>query len=246
MVSNRGYRLGYAVAVLVGLKEDEAVLWRVYSNVAKTEKTLKLTGFRSDAKAVYNFHESIVNALRPVLKEGVKTVILATPPRTGYSANFLRHIKDHHAWLTTGPGKATFAELQGAANTPHEVAELTRKPDFKGRIGDATSSETENLLELLEKRLNVASHEPLVAYSLEESEEKILGAWQPGKSKPEYLLLVNTALSPSRQRNRIQRLMQVAANRGVKVRVVDSETTAGKRLMQLGGIVCILAPDLSG
>jgi len=218
----------------------------VYSNVAKPEKTLKLTGFRSDAKAVYNFHEAIVNALRPVLKEGVKTIILASPTRTSYSVDFLRHLKDHHAWLTQGPSKATFVELQGAANTPHEVAELTRKPDFKGRIGDATSSETENLLELLEKRLNAVGQEPLVAYSLEESEEKILGAWQPGKPKPEYLLFVDTALSRSRQRNRLQRLMQVAANRGVKARVVDSETTTGKRLMQLGGIVCILTPDRNG
>ena len=218
----------------------------MYSNVAKPEKTLKLTGFRSDAKAVYNFHEAIVNALRPVLKEGVKTIILASPTRTSYSVDFLRHLKDHHAWLTQGPSKATFVELQGAANTPHEVAELTRKPDFKGRIGDATSSETENLLELLEKRLNATSQEPLVAYSLEESEEKILGVWQPGKPKPEYLLFVDTALSRSRQRNRLQRLMQVAANRGVKARVVDSETTTGKRLMQLGGIVCILTPDRNG
>jgi stalled ribosome rescue protein Dom34 len=218
----------------------------VYSNVAKPEKALKLTGFRSDAKAVYNFHEAIVNALRPVLKEGVKTIILASPTRTSYSVDFLRHLKDHHAWLTQGPSKATFVQLQGAANTPHEVAELTRKPDFKGRIGDATSSETENLLELLEKRLNAVGQEPLVAYSLEESEEKILGAWQPGKPKPEYLMLVDTALLVSRQRNRLQRLMQVATNRGVKARVVDSETTAGKRLMQLGGIVCILAPERGG
>jgi stalled ribosome rescue protein Dom34 len=232
--------------VLVGFKEDEAAVWRVYSNVAKPEKTLKLTGFRSDAKAVYSFHEAIVNALRPVLKEGVKTIILTSPPKTGYSADFLRHVKDHHAWLTQGSGKATFAELQGAASTPHEVAELARKPDFKGRIGDATSSETENLLELLEKRLNATSQEPLVSYSLEESEEKILGAWQPGKPKPEYLLLVDTTLSGSRKRNRIQRMMQVATNRGVKARVVDSETAAGKRLMQLGGIVCILAPDRGG
>jgi len=246
LAPRQGYRRGYAVAVLVGFKEDEAALWRVYSNVAKPEKTIRLNGFRSDAKSVYNFHESIVNALRPVFKEGVKTVILASLPRSGYSADFLRHVKDHHAWLTQGPSKATFVELQGAANTPHEVAELTRKPDFKSRIGDATSSETENLLELLEKRLSAACQEPLVAYSLEESEEKILSAWQQGKPKPEYLLLVDTALSRSRQRNRLQRLMQVATNRGVKVRVVDSETSAGKRLMQLGGIVCILVPDRSG
>jgi stalled ribosome rescue protein Dom34 len=231
------------VAVLVGLKQDEAALWRIYSNVAKPEKTIKLGGSRSDPKAVYNFHEAIVNALRPVLKEGVKSVILASLPRTSYTSEFLGHIRSHHAWLTSGPSKATFAELQGSACTQHEVSELTRTSDFQSKIGETTSEETENLLGLLEKRLNLVRQEPLVAYSLEEAEDKIYGAWLPGKAKPEYLLLVDTAVSRSRQRNRLQRLMQVAANRGLKTRVVGSETGAGKRLLQLGGIVCILAPD---
>jgi hypothetical protein len=33
--------------------------------------------------------------------------------------------------------------------------------------------------------------------------------------------------------------MQIAANKKVRTRVVDAESPAGKRLGQLGGIVCL-------
>ena len=59
------------------------------------------------------------------------------------------------------------------------------------------------------------------------------------KPKPEYLMLTDEYLSKSRQKYRVQRLMQVAANKGVKTRVISAESTAGKRLTQLGGIVCL-------
>jgi stalled ribosome rescue protein Dom34 len=240
---SRAYRRGYPVAILTGLKEDQAVLWKVFSHVVKPERTLTLSGYRSDPKAVYNFHEAIINALRPALKEGVKSIILVSPPRTGYAADFLRHVKDHHAWLVQGSGKATFAEMTGAANTINEVTVLTRTSEFRRIVGETTIEETENLLELLEKRLNSPSQEPFVLYSFEEIEDKIFGSWVPGKPKPEYLLLTDTYLSGSRQKNRLQKLIQIATNKAVKIRVVNSKTAAGKRLLQLGGFVCILKID---
>jgi stalled ribosome rescue protein Dom34 len=237
----KGYRRGYPVAVLIGLKEDQAVLWKVYSQVVKVDRTLTLVGLRGDSKAVYNFYESIVNALRPALREGVKSVVVASPPRTSSASDFLRHVKEHHTWLVQGQSKASLAEMVGAANTFHEVTVLTRLPDFKRIIGETTVEETENLLDLLEKRLNAPSKEPLVLYSIEEIEDKILGASAPASLKPEYLLLSDSCLTVGRLRNRLQRLMQVASNKGVKARVVDSKTPAGKRIIQLGGMVCILS-----
>ncbi len=224
----------------MGLKEDQAVLWKVYSHVVKPEKALNVIGCRSDPKAVYNFHESVINALRPAMKEGVKSIILASPPRTDYAADFLRHIREHHTWLIQGSSRATFAEITGSAATIHEVTVLTRAPDFRRIVGETTLEETENLLELLEKRLNAPSQEPLVLYSLEEIEDKILGSWLPGKPRPEFLLLTDMYLSSSRQKNRLQRLMQIAINKAVKTRIVNAKTAAGKRLLQLGGIVCVM------
>ena len=76
-------------------------------------------------------------------------------------------------------------------------------------------------------------------FSLQEAENFILYTQAEGKPKPEYLMLTDEYLSKSRQKYRVQRLMQVAANKGVKTRVISAESTAGKRLTQLGGIVCL-------
>jgi len=233
----KAYRRGYPVAVLLGIDIDRAVLWQVFSQVAKCQQSLPLNGNRSDTKAVYNFHESIINALRPTLKEGVRSVIIASPTKTSYAQEFVNHIKAHHTWLLQGANKAAFSTITGSASTPQQVAALTKTTTFKELISETTAQETENLLEILEKRLNAADN--LVLFSLQEAENFILYTQAEGKPKPEYLMLTDEYLSKSRQKYRVQRLMQVAANKGVKTRVISAESTAGKRLTQLGGIVCL-------
>ncbi|MFB3888233.1 MAG: hypothetical protein ACE14S_02000 [Candidatus Bathyarchaeia archaeon] len=245
MAPTKGYRRGYPTAILVGLEKDRAVLWRVFSHVVKSEKTVTVIGVRSDPKAAYSFHETIVNAMRPVIREGVRSIILTSPPSTSFSEEFLRHVRSHHAWLMQGANKAVFSCLAGSAATPSEVAALTRTTAFREALSEATSEEAENIVELLEKRLNSPNQEVLVLYSLEEIEAQVLGAWTAGKPTPEYLLLTDAFLAGSWQKGRLQRLMQVASNRSIKTRVVEADSPAGKRLAQLGGAVCILKPDMS-
>jgi len=234
----RGYRRGYPVAILAGLEDDRAVLWKVFSNVVKPEKTLWLDGTSNDPKAAYNFHESIINALRLTLKEGVRSIIIASPARTNYAQRFIDHVRGHHAWLVQGPNKAIFSEATGSASTLSEVAGLTRTPMFHQLISETTSEETENLIDLLEKRLNASNQNTIILYSLKETEDLIFGPQKPGRPKPEYLVLTDKYLSGSREKNRIHRLMQIATNRNVKTRIVEAESTAGLRLTQLGGMVC--------
>ncbi len=238
MKTKRGYRRGYPVAILAGLEDDRAVLWKVFSKVVKPEKTLLLNGTRNDSKAVYNFHESIVNALRPTLNEGVRSIILASPKRTKHAQSFIHHIKGHHAWLGQGPNKATFQEITGSASTLSEVATLTKTPIFNQLICETSSKETENLIDILEKRLYASNQDTVALYSIEEAEDFILSTRKPGRPKPEYLILTDKYLSDSREKNRIHRLMQIAANKNVKTRIVNTESTAGLRLTQLGGMVC--------
>jgi stalled ribosome rescue protein Dom34 len=233
-----GYRRGYAVAVLVGLEEATAVLWKVYSKVVKPETTLKLEGYRNNPKAAYSFHESIVNALRPTLKEGVRAVVLVYPHRTSYSRDFIEHVNRHHAWLIQGSNKITFAEINGSASTFPQVTALTRNPVFSKLIQEATSEETVGLLDLLESCLSSSREDESVLYSLDDVEDAVLGSQRRGFS-PEYLLLTDKYLATSRQKGRLNRLMQIATNKKVKTRVVDAESPAGKRLTQLGGIVCL-------
>jgi stalled ribosome rescue protein Dom34 len=233
------YKRGYPVAILVGLEDDRAALWKVFSNVVKPEKTVWLDGTWNDPKATYNFLESIVNALRPTLKEGVRSIILASPSRTNYAKRLIDHVHGHHAWLVQGPNKAVFSEANGPASTLSEVAALTRTPAFRKLTAETTSEETENLIDLLERRLNASSQNAVILYSLKEIEDMIFGMQKQGGPRPEYLVLTDKYLSNCHEKNRIHRLTQVAANKKVKTRIVDAESAAGLRLTQLGGMVCL-------
>jgi stalled ribosome rescue protein Dom34 len=237
------YKRGYPVAILLGLEENQGDLWKIYSNVAKHEKTLQICGERNDPKALYNFHEAIINALRPTLKEGVKSVILASPAKSNYAKNFINHVQSHHSWLTQGPNKAALSEITGSADTLPNVTALTRNPAFHQIISETTSEETETLIDLLEKRLNTPNQDTLVLYSLKEIENLIFSPRKPSKPKPEHLILTDKYLSNSRQKNRLHRLMQIAQNRNVKTRIVNAESPAGIRIAQLGGITLLATPE---
>ena len=238
-MSPKSYRRGYPVAVLIGIEQNQAAFWLILSQVAKHQQNIALNGDRNDPKALYNFHETIINALRPIFKEGIKSIIVASPAKTSYSQQFLNHIKGHHNWLQQGTSKAVFSSITSSASTPTQVAALTQTSTFKQLISDTTAEETENLLEILEKRLNANPTDNLVLYSLQEAEHFIFEPQGEGKPKPDYLMLTDEYLSKNRQKHRVQRLMQVAANNGVKTRVISAESTAGKRLTQLGGLVCL-------
>jgi stalled ribosome rescue protein Dom34 len=235
----KGYRRGYPVAILIGLEETCAVSWKIFSHVVKPETTISIAGTRRDPKALYNFHESIINALRPTLKEGVRSILIAAPARTNYADAFIIHVRQHHAWLTQGSNKVAFSEIAGSATTPAQIAALTQTPNFRQLISETTAEETENIIEILEKRLNAPDKSNMVLFSLEEAEKLILSNQDSTKLKPEYLLLTDKYLSGSRQKNRLHRLMQIAANKKIKTRIVDAESPAGLRLTQLGGIVCL-------
>jgi stalled ribosome rescue protein Dom34 len=110
---------------------------------------------------------------------------------------------------------------------------------FHQLICETTSEETKNLIDILEECFNTSDQDTIIAYSLKETEDLILGRRKPGKPDPEYLILTDKYLSNSCEKNKIHRLMQIAANRNIKTRILDAESTAGVRLTQFGGMVCI-------
>jgi stalled ribosome rescue protein Dom34 len=113
---------------------------------------------------------------------------------------------------------------------------------FRQLISETTQEETENLIEIMEKRINTTSNNNLVLFSLEEAENLILKRQKPNEPKPECLMLTDKYLAETRQKNRLHRLMQIAANKKVKTRIINAETPAGKRLTQLGGFICLAHP----
>jgi len=233
----RRYRRGYPLAVLVGLEERRAVLWRVFSEVVKLDDTVERGG------ELYDFHESIVNALRPALKEGIRSIVIAAPPKTDYAGSFLDHVRKHHAWLVReGPNAATFGELIGSACQPHEVHELVRTKAFREMIGETRSRDADNIAAVLEKGLGSEDSGMAVSYSLEQVEDLVYGRERYDNLRPEHIVLTNKYLVDVKNRGRILRLLQISKNNGIKTTIVSAESSAGVRLSQLGGLVCFTNP----
>jgi stalled ribosome rescue protein Dom34 len=237
------YRRGFPVAVLVGFDEKHAILWRVFSCVVKKSITLELEGKRSDEKVLYNFYESVVELLKPILKEGIRTIVVIAPERTTFTKNFLEHVRKHHSYLiqSKNPNRAIFAELVGSASDNVAVAELVKTKEFRDRIAETTSEEADQMVNSLDKRLYESSNSSIVLYSLKEIEEIIYNQEKQSNLRSEYLLLTDKYLSNSKQKNRIHRLLQIAKNKTIKTRIIDAETLAGTRISQFGGIVYLSA-----
>ena len=198
-----------------------------------------LNGTWKDHKSLYNFFESTIDALRPSLKEGTRSIILADPAITNRAQLFNEHVRTHHSWLTQGPGKATFSGIRGPAGTTAEVAILARNPLFSRLISETTQKETEGIIELLEKRLNATDEESTLSYALREIEKLVFAPKELQEAQLEYLLLTDKYVSSSREKQRINHLMQIAANRNIKTRVIPAESPSGRRVEQLGGMVLI-------
>jgi stalled ribosome rescue protein Dom34 len=238
----RGFKRGYAVALLVGFEDDHAVLWQVFSHIVKPHRTLKLDGKRTDETALYNFHESVINALRPALKEGVRSIVVTAPMKTTHATDFLDHVRKHHTYLTQSknPNRATFAELVGSADQPNEVAALVKTKEFHDIITETTSTEADNIINALEKYLS--SSNAVVLFSLNEIEDAVYYRESHDNLGTKYLMLTDKYLADHKDRNRINRLLQISKNKKVKTRIVKAEMPAGKRISQFGGIVFFILP----
>jgi len=245
MKHKRGYRRGYPIALLAGFEDDHAVLWQVFSNVVKPQSTLRLGGKRTDERVLYSFHESVVDALRPTLNEGIRSIIVTSPMRTTYAKDFLDHVRRHHAYLIQPKSakRTTFAQLVGSADQPHKVAELVNTKEFHKLLAETTSDEVDLVVNALEKRLRNINTDSAILFSLKEIEDRIYGRKLDDAPETKHLILTDKYLTDSKDKNRINRLLQIANNKKVKTRIVNAETPAGKRISQLGGAVFFAQPN---
>ena len=234
---NRHYKRGYPVAVLIGFEEKRAILWQIFSRVVKSNVTVELGG--KDKKDLYNFHESTVNALRPLLKEGTRSIVVTAPMKTSYGRNFLDHVRKHHPWLVReyGANTAVFGELVGSAGQLHEVSDLVKTEEFRKALSKITSEDADRIVDTLEKRLNELDSSTIL-YSLKEMEELVNKQLGRGNLKPEFIVLTDRYLANTQEKNRVHRFLQISKNKHIKTRIVNVETKAGVRLDQLGGLVC--------
>lgn len=239
MSRKRRYKRGFPVALLVGFEEDHVVFWQIFSRVVKPSLRLKINGKRTDEKVLYNFHESVVDAIKPVLTEGIRSVVITAPARKAFAADFLDHVRKHHKYLirSNGLNRANFSELVGSADDRIKVAELVKTKEFTNLIEETTSEEADHLINNLEEHLYGADNNSIVLYTLKEIEDTIYNLEKGREFRAEYLLLTDKYLTDSKQKNRINRLLQISKNKKVKTRVIKAKTAAGNRISQFGGIV---------
>jgi len=235
----RQYRRGYPVAVLVGFEDNHAVFWNVFSRVVKPSGRFNLNGKRADEKVLYNFHELVIEKIKPALNEGVRSVVVSSPVRTTYAQQFLEHVQKHHRYMiqAKNPQCAKFAALVGSAEDKIKVAELVKTKEITRLIEKTTSEEADQVVGSLEKHLYASANDSVVLYSLKEIQDKVYSQDKNKKTQNEYLLLTDKYLAESRQKSKIHRLMQIAQNKKIKTKVVNAETAAGNRINQFGGIV---------
>ena len=226
-MSRRRRRRGYPQAILIGLDGNRATTWIIFSESIRLGKNL--TG-----EGDFTFYESLIDTLRPALKEGIKTILIAATDEKNYE-DFLNHVKKHQNWLLNGWSLNTvaFEHIPGSAMNITQVRDLVTKHGFHEKFQETHTEGIQQVINLLEKRLNDPRGIETLYFSLNEVEQVVYGE----KPTPEYILV--TEKFRDKNRRRVQRLFQIANNKNVKTRIVKNETQAGIRITQLGGLVCL-------
>lgn len=215
------------MAVLIGLERNQAFIWNVYSESARAGKQL-----RGDDE--YNFFESIVEELRPSIRQGIKSVLIAAPDKEDYM-NYMRHIQKHQSWLfNRSPNTTTFGHIPERAMNADQVRELVKSPVFKKKLAEVYEEDLRQVMDLLKKRLNDRHGIETLLFALNEVENAIYG----NERNVEYILVSDVFRHQNWER--INRLLQIAANKDVRTKIIMLNTPLAARISQFGGLICIL------
>ncbi len=225
---SRSRRRGYPVAVLIGLENKKAIIWNIYSRSIKPDTTIPRENNQ------YNYYEAIIDNLRPKAKQGVKTVVVASPEVKQYDEFYL-HIEKHQRWLIAGYelNRVTLTYIEGSATDIDAVMLLVEESGLKRTIDQASREDIKRVMNVLEKRLGTPEGIDTLRFTLSEVEDEV---YEPTGSA-EYVLL--TTDFQYNHRHRTQRLLQIAQNNGIKAMIVEAETSMGARLTQFGGLICM-------
>ena len=229
----RRRRRGYPVAILVGLENKKAIFWNIYSN------SVRIGSVKEWTDNEYNFFESLVDELRPSIKQGIKTVVLASESKKKYEG-LMGHIEKHQGWMLKGYelNRVSFQFLEGTARDIDSVTELVNELDFKESIRKAGEGDMQLIMGVLEKRLSSRDGIETLRFSLKEVEDTVYN-----DVEAEYLLVTQRFLK--QHNRRVQRLLQIAENKGVKTRIIPPESNYGPRIAQFGGLILLLKVILS-
>ncbi len=234
---------GHPIAILIGLHDNNAVFWRIFSENIRLHFRIKRGRKRrnQDKKQLYHFHEEIINILRPIVKEGIRSVILLSPPKEEYSNEFLNHVNKHHSWLLKkGDNQVVFSKIIGnQAKTQKDVYYLKTQNYFKDIVDKTSNQEGLLILEELTEIINKNEKFSKILYTWREIDTELrLIKQNPNLPKPNYIILTEEYLKNPKNRNKTHRILQIAKNLEIKTKIVKLESKAGAIVEQFGGLIC--------
>jgi stalled ribosome rescue protein Dom34 len=236
-------KLGHPIAMLIGLHDNDAVIWRIFSETIRLHFKISRGRKRrnQNKKQLYHFHEEIINTLRPIIKEGIRSIILLSPPKEEYSEEFLNHINEHHSWLLKkGVKQVVFSKIIGnQAKTQKDVFYLKTQEYFKDIVDKTSNQESLLILEELTEIINKNKESSKILYTWREIDQELrLIKQNPNLSKPNYIILTEEYLNNPKNKNNIHRILQIAKNLEIKTKIVSQESEAGANVGKFGGLVC--------
>ena len=225
-MSRRRRPRGHHIAVLIGLENKKAAFWNIYSLSIKSDILIKLES------TPYNFYEAVIDRLRPVIKQGVKTILIASPNEKDYES-FYAHIDKPQRWLIGGYelNRVTLEYVKGSAKDLDTVLELVEETSLRRTIREASQADVNRVMRVLEKRLSTPKGIDTLLFTLDEVEKAV----EEEEPNAEYVLLTN--VFQRGQRRRTQRILQLAQNKRIKSMIVDARSPMGMRLTQFGGLI---------
>jgi len=236
-------RRGHPIAILIGLHDNDVVFWRIFSETIRLHFKINRGRKRrnQNKKQLFHFHEEIINTLRPIIKEGIRSVILLSPPKEEYSDEFLNHVNKHHSWLLKKGNKGVvFSKIIGnQAKTQKDVYYLKAQDYFKDIVEETSNKEALLILEELTEVINKNEKFSKILYTWREIYHELrLIKRNPNLPKPNYIILTEEYLKNPKNRNKTHQILQIAKNLEIKTKIVSQESEAGISVEKLGGLAC--------
>ncbi|TFG16651.1 MAG: hypothetical protein EU531_05855 [Promethearchaeota archaeon] len=238
----RKQKRGFLAALLIGFDEKQLRSWKVYSHSLRSYRTIKFSRKWKylDEKQKYKLFEDLVDLLRPVIKEGLKSILIASEEKLNISDAFLEHVNKHHRWLMKGYNRISFGKIIGLADSLENAKRIISREDTLNIVEETISDELNQWSKKLEMLINTGDPNELLLYNLEGIESII---FEGGKkdltvaAKLELLIVTENFIERQKHKSRVHRLLQIAQNKGIKTKIVPKDSTEAIGFTQLGGIV---------
>jgi len=233
---------GFLMALLIGFDEKQLRSWEVYSHSLRSFKTIKYSRKWKylDEKQKYNLFEDLVDLIRPLIKKGLKSILIASEEKNEISNVFLDHVNKHHRWLMKGYNRVSFGKIIGLADSLESAKRLISHEDSLSIIEETITDELSQLSEKLEMLIRTGDPNELLLYNLEGIESIVFEGGKKDRSAAnilELLVVTEKFLERKKLKSRLHRLLQIAQNKGIKTKIIPIDSPEAIIFTQLGGIV---------